>query len=71
MVWPAEWRVLRYWGGGLPREATRSGRRSMRGSAGLGESEVGGMVEGGEEMIFVIRFHPTFLSAIDAQEHTL
>lgn len=35
-MWPAEWRVFLYCGGGLPREAIKRGRRSMR----SGESDV-------------------------------
>ena len=29
-MWPAEWRVFLYCGAGLPREAIRRGRRSIR-----------------------------------------
>lgn len=50
---PAEWRVFLYCGGGLPREATRRGRRSMRCSAALGGVGMGGEVEGGEDEGFV------------------
>lgn len=44
-MWPAEWRVFLYCGGGLPREAIRRGRRSMRGSAALGGFGTGGRIE--------------------------
>lgn len=46
-MWPAEWRVFLYSGGGLPSEAIRRGRRSMRCESarfGIGEG-----VEGGED----------------------
>ena len=51
-VWPAEWRVFLYWGGGLPREATKIGRRIMLGSdalEGFGMIWVSG---GGEDKAF-------------------
>ena len=51
-MWPAEWRVFLYWGGGLPREAMKSGRWSMRGLdvlEGFGMIWVSG---GGEDKAF-------------------
>ncbi len=53
-MWPAEWRVFLYWGGGLPREAMRRGRRSMRGSDTLGGCGMVGEFEGGGEVIVLL-----------------
>ena len=53
-MWPAEWRVFLYCGGGLPREATRRGRRSIRGSAALGAFEIDEGCEEGEVEIFAL-----------------
>ena len=55
-MWPAEWRVFLYWGGGLPREAIRRGRRSMReccGSTALRGFGMGGTREEGEDRVLV------------------
>lgn len=45
-MWPAECSVFLYCGGGLPREAIRRGRRSMRGSDALSGVGVDGGFEG-------------------------
>lgn len=63
-MWPAEWRVFLYSGGGLPSEAIRRGRRSMRcGSATLGGFGIGEGVEGGEDA-FVHLLDFVILSAL-------
>ena len=53
-MWPAEWRVFLYCGGGLPREAIRRGRRSIRSSAALGAFEIDEGCEEGEVEIFAL-----------------
>ena len=51
-MWPAEWRVFLYCGGGLPREAMKRGRRSMRGVAALGGVGMIWVSERGEDEAF-------------------
>ena len=53
-MWPAEWRVFLYCGDGLPREAIRRGRRSMRGSTTLEGSGMVGEFEGGVDKGFIL-----------------
>ena len=53
-MWPAEWRVFLYCGGGLPREAIRRGRRSMRESVALRGSGIGWLVRGGSMNLVII-----------------
>ena len=62
-VWPAEWRVFLYWGGGLPREAIRRGRRSMRSQAALCCPRLDGRFKEGEDEVFVLLQGFVILSA--------